>query len=111
MCCVKLAAKDDDEEDHDRNGHYGSIQVVLPINRYTSQFLRPFNTNSAIRGKPNETPEVSSIDTDTNKAGFKQSLTCGTGPIKTLTYDEQRLFGQSEADKNSWPGTVSQTYF
>jgi hypothetical protein len=32
---------------------------------------------------------------------------CGVGPAKTLTMEEQRIVGGTEAVKNSWPGIVS----
>ncbi|XP_057376099.1 tryptase gamma-like [Daphnia carinata] len=107
VCCLQVATRNDQHDDgREAEGAYGSIQLVLPLNRYTSQFLRPFNFQTPSRRKPAEVASTS-VDTNKNVAGFKQSLTCGTGPIKTLTYDEQRLFGPSEADKNSWPATVS----
>lgn len=112
MCCLKLATRHDpdhdDDDGRDADGSYGSIQLVLPLNRYTSQLLQPLNFQRPSRRKPGDVASTS-VDADKNMPGFKQSLTCGTGPIKTLTYDEQRLFGPSEADKNSWPGTVSDT--
>lgn len=37
----------------------------------------------------------------------KQSLTCGAGPTKTLSFDEQRIVGGTDAQKNSWPSIVS----
>ena len=43
------------------------------------------------------------IDEDTV---FVES-SCGVGPAKTLTIDEQRIVGGTEAVKNSWPGIVS----
>ncbi|XP_032786100.1 serine protease 44 [Daphnia magna] len=110
VCCLKLATRHDpdhdDDDGRDADGSYGSIQLVLPLNRYTSQLLQPLNFQRPSRRKPGDVASTS-VDADKNMPGFKQSLTCGTGPIKTLTYDEQRLFGPSEADKNSWPGTVS----
>jgi hypothetical protein len=36
----------------------------------------------------------------------KQS-TCGAGPTKTLSFDEQRIVGGTDAQKNSWPSIVS----
>ncbi len=33
--------------------------------------------------------------------------TCGAGPTKTLSFDEQRVVGGVEAEKNAWPGIVS----
>ncbi|XP_046451630.1 trypsin-1-like isoform X2 [Daphnia pulex] len=32
---------------------------------------------------------------------------CGVGPAKTLTMEEQRIVGGTEAVKNSWPGIVA----
>lgn len=33
--------------------------------------------------------------------------TCGAGPTKTMSFDEQRVVGGVEAEKNAWPGIVS----
>lgn len=41
-------------------------------------------------------------------ANLKQTATtCGAGPTKTLSYDEQRVVGGVDAEKNSWPSIVS----
>lgn len=39
--------------------------------------------------------------------GESKQSSCGAGPVKTLSLDDQRVVGGNKAIKNSWPGIVS----
>lgn len=68
--------------------HYPYWRVVVP-------------TNPVAAGKSVPVWQTASGQRDT-----KQS-SCGAGPAKTLSLDDQRIVGGNNAIKNSWPGIVS----
>lgn len=68
--------------------HYPYWRVVVP-------------TNPVATGKSVPVWQTASGQRDT-----KQS-SCGAGPAKTLSLDDQRIVGGNNAIKNSWPGIVA----
>ena len=76
---------------------YGSIPSSNP-------FTRPTNIYSWMQNPYRPTTNGASIDAELTE---KQTADCGAGPTKTLSFDEQRIVGGTEAKKNSWPSIVS----
>lgn len=74
----------------------------------TNPYTRPTNIYSWLQNPYRPTKPVT---TTTNglaeQSADKQSVTCGAGPSKTLSFDEQRIVGGTDAQKNSWPSIVS----
>ncbi|KAI9554652.1 hypothetical protein GHT06_019925 [Daphnia sinensis] len=80
----------------------GSIPMLDRVNPYNSPSSRPPYVRPEINGPPRPTGIVNSPLNDT-----RQSTTCGVGPTKTLSFDEQRIVGGTNAAKNSWPGIAA----
>lgn len=54
------------------------------------------------------TPLMLTTSPQTEKAvATDTKISCGVGPAKILSLDEDRIIGGTEAVPNSWPGIVS----
>lgn len=98
VCCPKQSS----------SGVRNSYEYA-PISMSTNPYTRPTNIYSWLQNPYRPTNAVTTMTSGlaAEQSTDKQSVTCGAGPTKTLSFDEQRIVGGTDAQKNSWPSIVS----
>lgn len=104
VCCPRPTMQTNNGNVQVLDGSFGtgSIPMLDRINPYNNPSSRPPYVRPQINGPPRPTDFAINPFNDT-----RQSTTCGVGPTKTLSFDEQRIVGGTNAAKNSWPGIVA----
>ncbi|XP_059351329.1 uncharacterized protein LOC130696997 [Daphnia carinata] len=102
VCCPRQAMQANGNVQVVGNVAVGSIAMLERINPYNSPSSRPPYVRPEINGPPRPSGSAISASNDT-----RQTTSCGVGPTKTLSFDEQRIVGGTNAAKNSWPGIVA----
>ncbi|XP_046451011.1 trypsin-1-like isoform X1 [Daphnia pulex] len=73
----------------------------------TNPYTRPTNIYSWLQNPYRPTKPVTTMTNGLAEQSADKQSTCGAGPTKTLSFDEQRIVGGTDAQKNSWPSIVS----
>ncbi len=87
------------------NSSLGMVEL-FDSNFTTTTTTTPTTTTTGTTTTTTGTTTTTAIPFVEEEPVFPESF-CGVGPAKTLTMEEQRIVGGTEAVKNSWPGIVS----
>ncbi|KAI9554581.1 hypothetical protein GHT06_019854 [Daphnia sinensis] len=101
VCCRKPLVNEENNKKI-----YGSM-LAVPVNPYTGQPNNgPSNYHLWFQNTPNNI-KTTPTDSGNGVSDSKESVKCGAGPTKMLSYEEQRIVGGTAAEKNSWPSVAS----
>ncbi|XP_057374920.1 trypsin-1-like [Daphnia carinata] len=104
VCCTTPFVNDGNDED---NKKISGSTLAVPVNPYTGQPNNgPSNYHLWFQNTSNNI-KTTTTDSGNSVLDSKETVQCGAGPTKMLSYDEQRIVGGTAAEKNSWPSIVS----